>query len=404
MSLTPSDVASLSKLLSRWEFAEYISAGLVTIACAGEYVADFTTWFTGGVKERKENLARTSTLLLMASLSLELVCLVKTNSLSGMLIGSLSEVAEEADNKARKAVTDSGIALAQAGEAIAKTRSAEASASRAQALARAAHQEADSVHQEIGRATDQLTQLEAQAQKTKSDLINLAVCNAPRVIPFWSVGNTKTSIDPLRPFGGRQAIIEFVPDAEARRAALNIAVSLDRAAWKIIKLSAIDGIEDGVEIQAYFKSPGAQKSVEEGQREWQIHLRSSEAVDALIDFLHSYNWQARMGWASPDANDIPPDGLKVRVGLYPAVTYVNPPGAKDLASAIAQFEQGREKSRQQKEKEQLKRDAEMLRHLRPQQAAEFKARREEWNKREQKWMERYSGPCQPLEPLSPSLR
>jgi len=253
-------------------------------------------------------------------------------------------------------------------------------------------------------AKAQLETVEAKRAALEKSLINLAVCNAPRVIPFWSVGKTKTSIDPLKLFAGRQAVIEFEPDTEARRAALSIATSLDRAGWKIIKLYAVDGIDDGVEIQAYFKSASGQKSMEEGLREWQIHVRSSEAVDALIDFLHSYNWQARMGWASPGANDIPPDGLKVRVGLYPAVTYVSPPGAKDLESAIAQFEQEREKNRKQLETERLKREEEILKQLSPQQAMEFKARREEWNKSEKLWMERYSGPCQPLTPLSPSLR
>ncbi len=221
-------------------------------------------------------------------------------------------------------------------------------------------------------AKAQLETVEAKRAALEKSLINLAVCNAPRVIPFWSVGKTKTSIDPLKLFAGRQAVV--------------------------------DGIDDGVEIQAYFKSASGQKSMEEGLREWQIHVRSSEAVDALIDFLHSYNWQARMGWASPGANDIPPDGLKVRVGLYPAVTYVSPPGAKDLESAIAQFEQEREKNRKQLETERLKREEEILKQLSPQQAMEFKARREEWNKSEKLWMERYSGPCQPLTPLSPSLR
>ncbi|MGA3315391.1 MAG: hypothetical protein ABSC64_03010 [Candidatus Korobacteraceae bacterium] len=62
MILTASDVSSLAKSLSRWEVAEYIFAGLVTVACAGEYVADFKDWFTGGDKAKKERLAKASTL------------------------------------------------------------------------------------------------------------------------------------------------------------------------------------------------------------------------------------------------------------------------------------------------------------------------------------------------------
>src|SRR2546428_470328 len=43
--------------------------------------ADFTNWFTGGIEERKELLAKGSTLLLVGSLALELICLVRTNQL-----------------------------------------------------------------------------------------------------------------------------------------------------------------------------------------------------------------------------------------------------------------------------------------------------------------------------------
>src|SRR5215471_18399386 len=102
--MTTSDVASLSKLLSRWEVGEYICAGLVTLACAGEYIAEFTNWLTSGIEERKKKLGKRSTLLLVASLSLELVCLVRTNSLSGQLIGSLSDKAVSADTKAQSAL------------------------------------------------------------------------------------------------------------------------------------------------------------------------------------------------------------------------------------------------------------------------------------------------------------
>jgi hypothetical protein len=70
MSLTPSEVASLTKSLSNWEFAEYACAAFVTVGCLGEYIADFTNWFTGGIKERKDRLAKRSTLLLIVALSL----------------------------------------------------------------------------------------------------------------------------------------------------------------------------------------------------------------------------------------------------------------------------------------------------------------------------------------------
>jgi hypothetical protein len=103
MTLTPSGIESLATALSRWEIAEYIFAGLVTVACFGEFVGEFTNWFTDGVEEAKDSIRKISTLALVAALSLELVCLVKTNDLSGRLIGSLGE-------KAEKAATDAALA------------------------------------------------------------------------------------------------------------------------------------------------------------------------------------------------------------------------------------------------------------------------------------------------------
>lgn len=115
--LIASDVPSLAESLGRWERAEYIFASLVAIACAGEYIADFTDWFTCGIKEKKERLAKRSTLLLIASLALELVCLVKTNSLAGRLIGSLSDKATAAETKAQSAEHKADVADTAAGKA-----------------------------------------------------------------------------------------------------------------------------------------------------------------------------------------------------------------------------------------------------------------------------------------------
>jgi len=77
-----SDVGSLARALYWWEIAEYAFAALVTIGCVGEYIADFKNWFTGGVKERRDKLAKRSTLLLIFGLAFELMCLVKTNRIS----------------------------------------------------------------------------------------------------------------------------------------------------------------------------------------------------------------------------------------------------------------------------------------------------------------------------------
>jgi hypothetical protein len=89
------DLLSLEKLLSRWECAEYISAAGVIIGVAGEGVAEFTNWFTGADEHKKRTLSKASWLVLIGFLALELLCLAKTNQLSGRIIASLNKAAED---------------------------------------------------------------------------------------------------------------------------------------------------------------------------------------------------------------------------------------------------------------------------------------------------------------------
>lgn len=106
MILTAFDIDSLSRSLSRWEWGEYISEAFVIIACAGELVADLeVSWLT---EERKKHLQRRSTILLVAALSVSLICLVRTNELSGSVIGSLGDKAGAAETKAQSALEAAG--------------------------------------------------------------------------------------------------------------------------------------------------------------------------------------------------------------------------------------------------------------------------------------------------------
>lgn len=319
----------------------------------------------------------------------------------GTKVDSLNtHIQECGDTKTRAATLEAGDAKTSAESASVASSRAQTSADAAggdakaaRGVARSVASKADKLDRQLAGAQVQLDSVEAKRAELEKSLINLAVCNAPRVIPIWQIGNAKTSVDPLKAFAGREAIIQFIPDAEARRAAISIAASIQSAGWKIIQLSAADGIDDGVQVQTYSYMAG---SNQERIRQWQSHLRSSDAAYALVDFLHSYNWQARWAWGLPDSDDIPPDGLKIRVGLYPPVTFISPPGSKDLADTMAKAEQQREA--QSKEAE-MKQDEQMLKRLTPQQVMEFKARKEEWDKEQKQWTERYSGPCHPLNSL-----
>src|SRR5665213_942574 len=147
MSLTASEVARLTSTIGGWENAEYGFTALVAISCFGEYIADFTEWWKrgkawrwfGDIEHRKDNLAKFSTLVLIAALAAELLCVVRTNQLSGKLVGSLGDRSEEAFTKSGDALKNSDTAISQAASArqdsfVAAEKSTEATEAASSAL------------------------------------------------------------------------------------------------------------------------------------------------------------------------------------------------------------------------------------------------------------------------------
>jgi hypothetical protein len=242
MMFTALDAASLSKALARWELAEYISCGLVAIACAGEYIAEFTNWLTGGDEESKHRLRKRSTLLLISALAFELVCLVRTNTLSGMLIGSLDKEAGDADDRAKAALANSGIALTQSSnavdsskQAIDESNRATASGSGALTLARDARHEADSFEKDIVSAKTQATEAEshlADALKQAAD----AKLEVDRVKAPRSLINSPQLVSALTIFKDTQYTFSAVCQEEE---CINLLKSIDAllqsAGWKRTK-------------------------------------------------------------------------------------------------------------------------------------------------------------------------
>lgn len=128
-------------------------------------------------------------------------------------------------------------------------------------------------------------------------------------------------------------------------AAFNLASSLDHAGWKIPRFAPVVGIKDGVEVQPFFSDDPSVVGAA---------MYSNGVADALVDFLHSYNWQAARGFLLNergalirDPKVVPPDGLRIRIGLYPAVSFVTPPGDKAWAEAIGQIDQQMHESEQE---------------------------------------------------------
>ena len=256
MILTPSDVGSLTTTLSYWEVAEYCFGGLVAVACLGEYAADFTKWFTRGVEERKKRLAKRSKLLLIASLALELICLVRTNQISGRVIGSLDEKAERASQKSAQAIIDADTATGKAkaasgesGTAMIEAGKAKDAAGNAELLARGARKEADSFEADIksaraqsgeaktlaGEAKTLLTevrQLAAAAQQRASE----ATAGVDRLKTPRSLNNIPELVAKLRKFENTEYTFSAVfADGESIDLLKSVDDVLRRAGWKRTK-------------------------------------------------------------------------------------------------------------------------------------------------------------------------
>jgi len=221
--------------MSHWELGEYISCGLVAIACAGEFAADFTNWFTGGIKEKKDKLAKFSTLVLIASLAFELICLVKTNQISGKLIGSLDEKAEAASKKSERAITDADSAIDRARSAKDESATAKAAASKAESLAHDARQEADSFAKDIVSAKKQAASAESHLadalQRAAEATAALDRLKSPR-----SLKNISELITTLVAFRDTEYTFSSVfADEESIQLLKSIDGVLQEAGWKRTK-------------------------------------------------------------------------------------------------------------------------------------------------------------------------
>jgi hypothetical protein len=126
------DIAAIDHSLSVWEVVEYAAEAFVILGCVGEFIADFTRVKT---EAWRHHLGRLSLLILIAALGVELVALVRSNTLAGREIALLNGVAAEAGNRA--ATANARVKEAEAEIASAEARIAEANRAAAEANATA---------------------------------------------------------------------------------------------------------------------------------------------------------------------------------------------------------------------------------------------------------------------------
>jgi hypothetical protein len=195
--------------LTRWEYGEYASAAIVIAGVVGEFLADFSNvCCIRDIPEHKDKLGKLATLVLIAGLAAELVCLVNTNVLSGRIIAFLGKQAAEAVATAKR--FEAQIASANSASAEAVARAAEA------------HRMAESERLERIKIEESV----AWRRLTKDQQSKLA--------------------DRLRPFSGESVLLQYnLNDLEADSFALDLASALQLAKWKVFEPLAVMTMREG---------------------------------------------------------------------------------------------------------------------------------------------------------------
>lgn len=333
MALTPSDAASLAGELTKWEYAEYFFTLLVVIGCVGEYAACFTNWLTRGDARRKHDLEKRSTLLLIGALALELVCLVKTNSLSGRLIGSL-------DEQSRQAVEDSTKALGDSSKAIKQSDKAKKEASEASTLATGAKKEADAFKADIASAKKQASEAESHlgeavsmARAEEAELRKLEKQVAPRLFNREQLISIR---DNLRAFRGHSAVrVEsYGLDGEGAALATQI-MSIITSATGVTPINGIagsivsGGFDQGIQIRGpasermFMSAMASQFASVGGLTAVQINGATFRAGGTLSGRAAIAGGAILGGGGGPTVPPIPAAGpVIVQVGIKPIETLI----------------------------------------------------------------------------------
>jgi len=243
----------------------------------------------------------------------------------------------EADKKAAEA----NAVAAKANEGLAKSNE---EISQLNAKAEALRNDAEQAKKARTEAEQQIAALNAEAAKAREGIANTQIDTAKaneaaasaneraeiealkrvemekslarRTIPLVVMGG-KWNTDPLKPFAGIQVIVEYLPELEPYRAALEVRALADSVGWKVVKFAPqtelADPRWDGVTVQWYW--PGMPKDPNQFFQNLRAEEKPKNAATALVEFLKLNNWGADSKPSS--LGEIPPDTIRVRVGLKP---------------------------------------------------------------------------------------
>jgi hypothetical protein len=245
--------------------------------------------------------------------------------------GDAKTSAKDAESDASNAKASADAASFVAGDALSKSRAATDAASNAQQEAVAVEKQADDLLAKYKKAENELDSERATRQELEKSL-------APRELFILRYADGTYNTDELKKFSGTSALIEYIPDFEAERAARFIASALEASGWTIAEVNSSTVIMfDGISVERYNGPERGNLDIPDNfklsQLDYGEEMRSLDACEAVVDFLRDSNVVANTGVTGratdlPPKNDIPPRSVRIRVGFKPN-PYFEPGPVKD---------------------------------------------------------------------------
>lgn len=187
--------------------------------------------------------------------------------------------------------------------------------------------------------------LEIELQKTKNLKLLQEIENekhggaemlaamSPRNLQWSDLAGKFT--EPLSGFGSQRIVIEYLPEAEPKRAAHSLAQELQAAGWDVVDPAPNEAlwsaVHAGVRVEPYnVPSRDSFKSANEFDEHLNAMWKSGRAADCLIVFLKSRRWQGvRPGWQ--EEGELPAGTVRIRIGTKaePQIPRALMPGLDD---------------------------------------------------------------------------
>lgn len=190
--------------------------------------------------------------------------------------------------------------------------------------------------EKIRAQVERTGKLELELEKERNAGKELEKSLARRQIPFISGVGGKTNFDSIKVFADFNAIVEYLPEIEARRATIELTEALKIAGWNIVSITPNPELEasfwDGVKIEPYNFSGRVADSGGEMQ---ESRSKSRAATEALVAFLKSNNWEATAMAGKP--GDLPLNTIRIKIG-FKSFPHIKTPEEEEFFKNFPKFD------------------------------------------------------------------